>query len=230
MPNDFKGFPRECLEFYRGLQENNYTAWFAEHRAEYDEYVLKPSRSFVMEMGDNLHPIAPGINADPRINRSLFRIYRDTRFSKDKTPFKTHLGMWFWEGIAPRMECSGFYIHLEAKKLILGAGIYRFTGEMLSRYRDWVVDPKHGAALRSAVNEAVSRGPYSLGGEHYKRTPRGYDPEHENAQFLLYDGFWMGMEIPVPEVFFTPEFPEWCFGHCLNVLPVHQWLRNLLGH
>lgn len=229
MSLDFRGFSRECLEFYRGLRQNNTTTWFNQHRADYDEYVLAPARSFVMEMGDRLHPIAPGVNADPRVNRSLFRINRDTRFSKDKTPFKTHLGMWFWEGAGPRMECSGFYIHLEPDRLILGTGIYRFTPEMLGKYRDWVVDRKHGAALREAVEESAAAGPYALGGEHYKRVPRGYDPNHPNAKFLLHDGFWMGLDLPVPEVLFTPEFPEWCFGHCLNVLPVHKWILELIG-
>lgn len=182
-----------------------------------------------MEMGDRLHPIAPGINADPRINRSLFRINRDTRFSRDKTPYKTHLGIWFWEGAGPRMERSGFYIQVEPDRLSIGAGIYRFTPPMLEKYRDRVIDRRHGAALRDAVEEVASSGPYTLGDARYKRVPRGYDPDHPNAKFLLFDGFWMGMETPIPEEFSTPAFPEWCFEHCVNVLPVHRWLQDLLG-
>ncbi len=227
MSMDFTGLPRELPEFYRGLRENNSTGWFTAHRADYDEHVLAPARSFVMAMGDRLHSIAPGINADPRINRSLFRINRDTRFSRDKSPFKTHLGIWLWEGLGPRMECSGFYIHIEPGLCILGTGIYRFTGELLERYRERVTDRRHGPALRKAVDEALASGPYTLGGEHYKRVPRGYDPEHPNARLLLHNGFWVGLETSLPEEMFTPAFPDWCFGHCVNLLPVHRWLREM---
>lgn len=229
MSLEFRGFPPECLEFYRGLRENNTTAWFAAHRADYDEHVLAPARSFITALGDRLYPVAPGINADPRVNRSLFRINRDTRFSRDKTPFKTHLGMWFWEGMGPRMECSGFYIHLEPDLCMVGTGIYRFTDDLRDRYRARVMDPRHGAALRDAVDEALASGPYTLGGVRYKRVPRGYDPDHPNARFLLHDGFWAGLEVAPPEELFTPAFTDWCFEHCLNVLPVHRWLMGVVG-
>lgn len=129
-------FPRYVID----LARNNNTAWFAAHKADYDEYVLRPARLFIMEMGDRLHTIAPGINADPRVNRSIFRIYRDTRFSRDKIPYKTHLGIWFWEGVAPRMECSGFYFHLEPGHLTLGSGMYRFPEGLLDKFREYATD------------------------------------------------------------------------------------------
>lgn len=80
-----------------------------------------------LAMGDKLKAISPGIHAIPKVNQSLFRLNRDTRFSKDKTPYKTNLGIWFWEGERKRMECSGFYFYLGEGNLMLGTGIHVFS-------------------------------------------------------------------------------------------------------
>jgi len=77
-------------------------------------------------MGEKLRPLCPGINAIPKVNKSLFRINRDTRFAKDKSPYKTNLGILFWEGQGKRMESSGFYFHLEENLLMIGCGMYKF--------------------------------------------------------------------------------------------------------
>lgn len=224
----FEGFPRECIEFYRDLARNNDTAWFAAHKADYEEYVLRPARLFIMDMGDRLNTIVPGINADPRVNRSIFRIYRDTRFRHDKTPYKTHLGIWFWEGIAPRMECSGFYFHLESDRIVLGAGIYRFPENLLDKYRERVVDRGHGAALSRAVAETTAGGRYTLGGVRYKRVPRGYDPSHPNAALLLHDGFSVGTESGIPEELFSPALLDYCMERFIPTLSIHRWLTEFL--
>jgi len=119
----FNGFSGRTVEFFKELAVNNNKVWFEEHRQDYETYVLKPARSFIEGMGQLLSSVSPGVHADARVNKSLFRINRDTRFSKDKSPYKTHLGIWFWEGDGPRMECSGYYFHLEPHKLMLAAGI-----------------------------------------------------------------------------------------------------------
>ena len=120
-PITFAGFPKQALTFFRDLSQNNTKMWFDRHREVYEQQVLVPARDFIMAMGDKLKKIAPGVQADPRVNKSLFRLNRDIRFSHDKTPYKTHLGIWFWEGARPRMECSGFYFHLEPDKVMLGS-------------------------------------------------------------------------------------------------------------
>jgi len=228
MPEDirFQGFTKECLTFFLDLEMNNETAWFNSHRTEYETYVLEPSRRFVTDMGERLAEIAPGIVADPRVNRSLFRINRDTRFSRDKTPYKTHLGIWFWEGSLSRMECSGFYFHLEPERLLLAAGVYQFTKSQLDKYREYVVHSKHGKALTDAIDAVVGNG-YELGGEHYKRIPRGYDPNHKNARFLLYNGLGVMIESEIPDECMTPGLIDYCFERFEHMLPLHQWLLNL---
>jgi uncharacterized protein (TIGR02453 family) len=94
----FNGFPKECIEFFRDLEKNNDKRWFEQHKEQYEKQVQTPSRYFVVDLGRKLQKIAPNVVADPRVNRSLFKIHRDTRFSPDKTPFKTNLGLWLWEG------------------------------------------------------------------------------------------------------------------------------------
>ncbi len=229
MTTKFNGFPRECLTFYRDLARNNTKQWFEQHRNEYEENVLAPARLFVQAMGDAISRRSPGIHADPRTDKSIFRIYRDVRFSKDKRPFKTNLAIWFWEGKGPRMECSGYYIHLEPKTFMLGAGIYMFPKHMLKEYRDSVVHRKYGPELDRAVRSVLKKGPYGLGGAFYKKVPRGYPGDHANAEYLLYNGLWVGMEVPVPGELFSSDLVSFCCKRFSDMEPLHKWLLNLTG-
>src|SRR5262249_21978378 len=94
----FAGFQYELLEFLAGLRAHNDRTWFQAHREEYESLLLEPARDFVEAMGEELARFAPDVNADPRVGGSIFRIARDTRFSKDKRPYKDHLDLWFWQG------------------------------------------------------------------------------------------------------------------------------------
>jgi uncharacterized protein (TIGR02453 family) len=220
----FDGFPRELIAFYRGLRENNSKSWFDTHRSDFDNFVMEPARRFVIAMGERLRSISPEIHADPRINKSIFKIHRDVRFSKVKTPFKTHLALWFWEGHRKRMECSGYYFHLEPDRLMLGTGIYQFPPNFLREYRDSVVHPKYGPSLVKVMKEISKRGPYTFGGMHYKRTPRGYDPEHENADLLLHNGLFVGIESAPPREIASSQLVDYCFKRYADMAPLHRWL------
>ncbi|MFQ5652091.1 MAG: DUF2461 domain-containing protein [bacterium] len=224
MSETFAGFPRQCVEFFTALKNNNDKVWFEKHRAEYDHYVMQPARDFVAAMGDRLREIAPRIIADPRVNKSLFKIHRDTRFSPDKTPFKTHMGILFWEGERKRMECSGFYFHLEPPELMLGAGIYLFPRPHLQEFRKSVVHAKHGPALAEAVNHVAQHGEFWLGGKHFKQTPRGFDSDHERAGFLLFNGLTVGTTVNIPSSLYSSEIIDACFEKFEKMAPVHRWL------
>jgi len=222
----FKGFPRECVAFWSELAGHNDKLWFEAHRRDYDDYVMAPGRDFVLAAGQALSVIAPGVQADPRVNKSIFRLNRDTRFSHDKSPYKTHMGLWFWEGSRPRMECSGFYFHLEPPRLMLGAGIYCFSRDALEEYRRSAGDAKLGAALKKAVAKVEALG-YITGGQHFKRVPRGFDPKHQNAELLMHNGLWVGVEADVPEEFHSPALVDYCLERWADMLPVHRWLLDL---
>lgn len=223
----FKGFPKKTPDFFRRLAQNNSKAWFDGHRGEYQDLVMAPARDFVEAMGQRLKAIAPGVMAIPKVNQSLFRINRDTRFSKDKIPYKTNLGIWFWEGEAKRMECPGFYFHLDPGELRLGVGVYRFPSSWLEPFRQAVVDPKTGPALAGAIKKVRAKGDYTMGGEHYKRVPRGYDPDHPNAGLLRHNALHASLRGPLPSQLYSPELIDYCYQHYKNMAPIQRWLLEL---
>jgi uncharacterized protein (TIGR02453 family) len=223
----FNGFPREYFSFFNQLKKNNSKEWFEKHRSEYDEYVMHPAREFVIAMGKKLRKIAPEVNAIPKINKSLFKINRDVRFSKDKRPYKTYMGIWLWEGGRKRMESSGFYLHVENKNLLIGVGIKMFPKPLLDRYRKVVVEKKQGAALRSVVKKITDKG-YLIDGKHYKKIPRGFDAEQPNAEYLLFNGLTARVEEKVSDVFYSEAIIDHAYDHYKNMLPLHRWLRKSL--
>ena len=224
---DFNGFSKELVQFFKKLEKNNAKHWFDEHRNEYEAHVLFPSQEFVVAMGRRLRNIAPEVNAIPKVNQSLFRINRDTRFSKDKRPYKTYMGIWFWEGDRKRMECSGFYFHQEGDRLMIGTGIHTFTKPLLDLYRKAVVDKKLGGELRAAVNKVAGKG-YTVGAKHYKRIPRGFDESHPNAEFLLFNGLHASLDDKIPKQFYSKTIVDYTFEHHKNMAPIHQWLKKAL--
>lgn len=228
MPLKFEGFPKASVKFFTDLAQNNTKAWFEAHREDYENNVVLPAEQFVAAMGARLQKLSPEVNADPRVNRSLFRLNRDTRFSKDKTPYKTHMGIMFWEGSRPRMECSCYYMHLEPPKLMLGIGLYQFTPELLEVYRGACVHPQHGPALAKIAKQLEAKG-YALGGKFYKKVPRGFDADHPNAELLLHNGMHAGLETKIPAEFYSPKLLDHCFAHYKNMSPLHKWLVEVLN-
>lgn len=225
----FTGFSKNTIKFFENLRVNNNRNWFKQHKEMYENSVLEPSRAFVLAMGANLRTITPRIMAVPRVNRSLFRISKDTRFSLDKSPYKTNLGLYFWEGTRPRMECPGFYFHLEPPKMILGSGFYVFPDRLLDRYRHAVVDPKKGKEIAKIIEEIARMKDWTLGGKHYKRIPPGFDPSHPNAQLLLHKGLYFMQETDIPEEFFSSRLVKYCFEKYAPFVPLHRWLVKVLS-
>lgn len=223
----FKGFSPETLIFFTDLAANNNKTWFEAHRRDYDNFVMEPSREFVITLGERLRKLAPNVMADPRVNKSIFRIHRDTRFSKDKTPYKTHLALWFpvHQGGA-KFDHPGYYFHLEPGNLMLGAGIHGFSKPLLKSYRDAVVDPKLGPSLVLAIKNIAEKG-YSVGEKTYKRTPRGYDPDHKFAELLLYSGLTAGTDLGIPAELHSSDLVDYCFDRFQDLAPIVDWLEIL---
>jgi uncharacterized protein (TIGR02453 family) len=225
----FSGFPPEALNFFAELAINNNKSWFEMHRSDYDNYVMAPSRDFVVALGERLRDLAPNVMADPRVNKSIFRIYRDIRFSKDKTPYKTHLALWFPVNTGgAKFDHPGYYFHLEPGNLMLGAGIHGFSKPLLKTYRDAVIDPNLGPSLAQAIAEVANQG-YGVGEKTYKRTPRGYDPDHKLAELLLYSGLTTGINLGIPTELFSAELVNYCYTHYQTMAPIVDWLENITG-
>ncbi len=223
----FSGFTKDTVRFYTSLRKNNNRAWFERNRAVYEEHVLGPARLFVTAMGERLRSVVPGIVAVPAVNKSIFRINRDTRFSLDPSPYKTNLGLYFWDGARSRMESAGFYVGLEPPDVMLGGGMYMIPDALLGRYRKAVVDPRRGAEIAKIVAALRTVPGCSVEGTHYKRVPAGYDPSHKNAELLKHKGLYASFETKVPEEFFTAAFVDYCFERFAPLKPLHRWLMKL---
>jgi uncharacterized protein (TIGR02453 family) len=226
----FNGFPEETVRFYRELSRHNDRAWFEAHKDEYRQTVLAPAVDFVLAMGEGLRRFAPGVVADPRTNGagSIFRIYRDTRFSKDKRPYKTYLGILFWQGRGKKMENPGFYFQLAPDGLMLGAGTYAFTPRGLEAFRKAVAHTTRGPALTKAVGKVTKRG-YEIGGAHYKRVPRGFDPDHPNAELLKHNGLYAYTEGAIPKQLHTRDLLAFCLKAFKEMYPIQEWIVENVG-
>jgi len=224
----FKGFKPETVRFFAGLKKTNTREWFEKNRASYENHVLAPAKSFVVDMGSRLRTIAPRIMAVPQVNKSIFRLNRDTRFSLDPSPYKTNLGIYFWDGPRPRMEATGFYFHLEPPVIILGGGYYRIPDAVIDRYRRAVVDPKRGPELRRILSRILATKDFELGGQHYSRVPAGFDPGHPNAELLKHNGLHIGFETRIPIELYSSRLIDYCFQRYKVMAPLHAWLSDLL--
>src|ERR671923_2362334 len=172
------------FSFLVDLRANNNRDWFAANKHRYEEHVLEPALAFIDAFWPRLEKISPHFRADARPSGgSLFRIYRDTRFSKDKTPYKTNTGMHFRHARAKDVHAPGFYLHLAPDQVFAGGGIWHPDTQTATRIRQAIVaDPDR---WRAATREPPFTDHMALGGEDkLKRVPTGFDRDHEFADDL----------------------------------------------
>jgi len=222
------GFSPEALAFLADLRDNNNRTWFQENRDRAEEFLLGPARELVVAVGELLRRKRPEIIADPRTDRSIYRLNRDTRFSRDKTPYKTHLAMWWWEGTEGRLECPGFYLHLTPESLGWSVGCYRFSERGLANWRSAVSEAKNAAQLRRLVKELEKSGA-AVSAPELKRMPAGLDPAHPAADLLRHKGFYTWLEeFPQPKGIFGAEAAEYIYSRFEPGLKLHGWLVKAL--
>ena len=229
MNSDLKGFPDNTLTFLKKLSKNNNREWFELNREMFNSNFLEPAVQFVAEMGEKLSSVRPSIIAIPKTDKSIFRIHRDVRFSKDKQPYKTNMGLYFWEGKRKKMECSGFYFHLDNKNFGAGAGIYSFSKEMLSDYRKLVSDPANGKELTGIIKKILKNKEFSLGGKNFKRVPKGFDPEYPYSGLLLHDGLYLWHEGKNYNALSYDKAVKTIFDAFKKMMPLHEWLVKKFG-
>ena len=171
------------FDFLRELKANNTRPWFEANKERYKAAVRDPMLDFIAAFARPLGEISPHFRADPRPNGgSLFQIYRDTRFSRDKTPYKTNVGAHFRHAAGKDAHAPGFYLHLEPGTCFAGCGIWHPDADTLGRIRDAIVGrPERWTRI---TNARAFRDTFELTGETLKRPPRGYDPEHELIEDL----------------------------------------------
>lgn len=218
-------FPAETFAFLEGIAAHNDRAWFEANRPLYEAGYVAAGKAFVAELGPRLRAVSPDVQFDPRINGSLSRINRDIRFSKDKRPYKEHLGLWFWHGDRKGWEKPGFWFSLTARALHLDAGMYGFDKPMLDEFRQSVIHPRSGKALLAAVQSVQASGPYEIGGKTRKRPPKGFSTDPDRQDYLLYEGLYTSIELP-PDAARQPDFLDRCLAHYANCWPLAKWLLD----
>ena len=185
---EFKGFDKRTLPFLKSIRENNNKEWFEAHRSEYENYILNPSRAFVEEFGEHLMALEPTINAEAKINKSLYRIFRDTRrMGANKAPIKHRIGIIFWQGRGKRMQSSSFYLHFSPDELFVSAGVRWFEKPMLDAYREYIKDSYKRERLNKLLHSLMEKG-YSVIEKGYKRFPRGVNANMMYSHLFLYKG------------------------------------------
>ena len=224
----FKGFPEAGLRFLDELTLNNNRPWFEARKQDYINYIQTPARAFVAALGEKLSKLSAGVHYDTRLDGSgsLMRIYRDVRFSKDKSPYKTNVGILFWEGERKKTENPGFYFHIENGEATMYDGLYTFPKPVLPAFREAVMDERFGDELVKAI-ETVKKSGYQVGGESLKRVPSGFDPAHPRADLLRHTTLYAESPKIAPKILASPQLVDVCFEHCRNMLPLHRWLVAL---
>jgi uncharacterized protein (TIGR02453 family) len=221
-------FIKSCEKFLSRLAKNNSKKWFEEHRKNYEEQLLYPAQDFVLELGSRLSDICPKIAAIPQIDKSIFRLHKDVRFSRDKAPYKTNLGILFWEGNRKRVECPGFYFHIEPGRFMLCNGIYMFPKELLEKFRTAVSDYSAAVELSAILKQITSGGRYFIGEKKYKRIPKGYDPEYEYSEYYLYGALYVWYEVKNLDEIYDKDPAEFAFEIFKDFIPLHEWLVKYL--
>ncbi|CCH76843.1 conserved hypothetical protein [Nostocoides japonicum T1-X7] len=204
----FDGIPFAALDFYEDLEADNSRTWWLEHKHVYDEQVRAPIEALGAELEDEFGPA------------KVFRPYRDVRFAKDKTPYKTHQGAWFGE--------SHRYLHVSAAGLFVAGGYWHMSSAQVGRLRRAVADDVAGAALETALaDRAVRR--LEVGGEMLTRVPSGFDKNHPRADLLRRKALTVGRDLGFPAWLPTRRTLTEVRRQWRAMEPVVVWLDQHVG-
>ncbi|MGA3211535.1 MAG: TIGR02453 family protein [Terriglobales bacterium] len=214
-------FRSELFEFLLQLKRHNNREWFAKNKTRYQQLIVEPAMLFIGAAGPYLGKLSPHFVADPRPSRgSLFRIYRDTRFSNDKRPFKTHVGMHFRHAKGKDVHAPGVYLHFEPGNCFVAAGIWHPDTPSLTRIRTAICS-------RPGDWKKASR-KLELEGDTLKRPPRGFDPQHPFIEDLKRKDFIASVELTEAQVC-SAKFMRDFFSGCKTMTPLVKFTAEALG-
>ncbi len=217
----------ELFQFFRSLKENNNREWFLANKQQYEDDVREPLLQFVMEFGLRLGEVSPHFVADARRSGgSLFRIYRDVRFSRDKTPYKTAAGIQFRHERAKDVHTPGFYLHLEPGNAFMGMGLWHPDSKTATSIRSAIVD--RSDEWKGIVSAPKLLRDFKLGGESLKRAPRGFDPNHPLLEDLKRKDFLIFKTLSEEETC-KPRFIDDFAGYCRLGGPFMRFLTSSVG-
>lgn len=198
------GIPFAALDFYEELEADNSKVFWSGHKQVYDEAVKAPVLALIAELEPEFGP------------GKLFRPYRDVRFSKDKTPYKTHQGVWFGE--------SDRYLQVSAAGLMIGAGRWQLSPEQLAGFRRAVDDERHGPALEKVV-ATVRRAGFDVRGDTMTRVPSGFEKDHPRAELLKYRTMTGHQDLGAPDWLPTADAGPEIAARWRTLTPLVAWLQ-----
>lgn len=219
----FRGFAG-AMAFFEDLRANNDRTWFAANKARYEQSVREPAEAFVGLARPQLEAIA-----GRRLGARIFRIHRDIRFSKDKSPYSTHLHIGFMAEPPPGQRHGiGFYFGLEADHAGLAAGTFDLAGAALDRYRAAVADEDQGGALASLLADLAQHG-CRLDEPALKRVPAPYPPDHPRGDLLRRKGLTVWREMGDPAHIEGPGLLDEAVRAYREMAPLNAWIEEALG-
>jgi uncharacterized protein (TIGR02453 family) len=213
-------FDKALFDFLEGLSRNNDRDWFQKNKERYERDVKEPFLDFISDAGPRLRKISPNLVADPRpVGGSLFRIYRDVRFSKDKSPYKTHAGAHFQLG-GKGTNGPGYYLHLEPGECFVAGGM-------------WMPDPKSLETIRQRIagkpaDWKKARGSLDHGEDALKRPPRGFDADHPMIEDIKRKSFTSSKRVTNKQVL-SADFMDSFISACRDISPLMKFLASASG-
>jgi len=225
----FDGFPKDFFAFFRELKAHNERPWFEANKQRFRDSVQAPMSAFIADMAPRLKKVSKNFVADPKPNGgSMFRIYRDVRFSKDKRPYKEHAACHFRHAAGKDVHAPGFYMHFGAGEVYFGGGMYMPDAAALGRIRDAIVQ-KPAAWKAVKANRAFVKAFGELGGDDVLlRAPRGYDPEHPLIDDIKRKSFFAMHEADV-KLAASPKLVDAVANSFAAAGPLMRFLCNAQG-
>ncbi len=225
MAEAFQGFPKDFFAFFRELKAHNERGWFEANKPRFRETVQAPMSAFIAAMAPHLRRLSKHFNADPRPNGgSMFRIYRDVRFSKDKRPYKEHAACHFRHALGKDVHAPGFYMHFAPDEVFFGGGLWMPEADALAKVRTAIAEKSVGWRKATQGTDFVARFG-GVEGEGLTRPPRGFDPEHPLIEDLKRKSFY-AMQSAKPALAQSPKLIGEVTAAFKELLPMMRFLCN----
>jgi len=224
---EFDGFGSETLEFLADLKNHNERDWFLANKQRYEDVVREPARAFIRDMGKKLKRVSPELRADDRkAGGSLMRVNRDIRFSKDKTPYKTNVGIQFRHALGKDVHAPGAYVHLGLDGCFLGIGMWRPDSESLGKIREAIA--AHPERWKKVTSAKKLTSVWRYGGESLKRPPRGFDKDHPAIEDLKRKDHILVADLTVAQAE-GPKLVDECVKRFVAAKPHTKFLCDAIG-
>jgi uncharacterized protein (TIGR02453 family) len=221
----FRGFPPETLKFLRQLKRNNNRPWFQEHKELYETKVRQPMIDLVVALGNPMQAFAPEMSVDPK--KAIYRIYRDTRFSSDKTPYKTQISAFFVPRGMSKSTAAGLYLQVDPTEVLIAGGVYMPASAELRTIRAYIAE--HQQELSSILNRREFKKLFGgLQGETLSRAPLGYCPDHPAIDYLKHKHYivWRTEPASLAE---SPKFFPSILISFAAMMPLVRFLNSAIS-